>query len=155
MPWGLAIGATVGLAKDQLVDVPREHKQRTLAAATQRYAPWTGMQAGPIQPADPLGNTMQFGVAGAGVGAAVDNNKQWANAINAAKGMPVQTAPSAAPAGNPYQAPVTTQSQKADEVLGPQGRQPASQNGGQWRPMNSDGSYYFAPQQSNPWFMGV
>lgn len=67
MPWGLAIGAVVGLAKNQLVDVPREKKQRALAAATQKYSPWTGLQAQGIQQQDPFGNALQFGAAGAGM----------------------------------------------------------------------------------------
>jgi hypothetical protein len=65
MPWGLAIGAAVGLAKEQLVDKPKEDKARTLAAATQKWSPWTGLQAQPIPLADPFGSALQFGATGA------------------------------------------------------------------------------------------
>lgn len=79
MPWGLAIGALVGVAKNQLVDVPREKKQRALAAATQRLSPWTGLQAQPIQQADLLGNALQFGSTGAGMKNALysKNSDAW------------------------------------------------------------------------------
>ena len=81
MPWGLAIGAIVGLAKNQLSDVPREKKQRALAAATQQYSPWTGLQAQPIQQADPFGNALQFGAAGAGIGSGIKNSNAWSQLL--------------------------------------------------------------------------
>lgn len=85
MPWGLAIGAGVGLLKNQLVDVPREKKQRTLAAATQKYAPWTGMSAQPIQQADALGNALQFGSTGASMKNALysKNSDAWSKILTA------------------------------------------------------------------------
>lgn len=45
MAWGLAAAAALALAKNYLVDKPAAAKQRQLAAATQRYSPWTGLQA--------------------------------------------------------------------------------------------------------------
>lgn len=67
MPWGLAIGAGAGLVKNEMIDKPRAHKQRELAAATERYSPWTGMHGQPVQESDPFGNALQFGAAGAGM----------------------------------------------------------------------------------------
>jgi hypothetical protein len=63
----LAIGAGAGLLKSELVDRPKEARQRKLAAETQRYSPWTGMQAGQVQEADPMGSALAFGAAGAQV----------------------------------------------------------------------------------------
>jgi hypothetical protein len=66
-PIALAIGALVGLAKSKMVDEPKEERQRQLAAATQRFSPWTGLQAGKIEEADPFGNAMNYGAMGAGM----------------------------------------------------------------------------------------
>jgi hypothetical protein len=80
----LAIGAGVGIAKNELVDQPAAKRQRTLAAATQRYSPWTHLQAGPV--ADP--NVLGAAIGGAGSGAAVGQGITAANdasALNAAK----------------------------------------------------------------------
>ncbi len=66
---GLAIAAAIGLAKSELVDKPKEQRQRKLASETQRNSPWTGLQANPIQEADPIGTAMQFGATGAQIGA--------------------------------------------------------------------------------------
>lgn len=60
----LAIGAAAGLAKSELIDRPKEDRQRKLAAATQRYSPWTGLAAQPIQEADSVGTPMEFGLTG-------------------------------------------------------------------------------------------
>ena len=61
----LAIGAGVGLIKSEAIDRPREERQRKLKAETQRYSPWTGMQGGNIQEADPFGSALAFGSTGA------------------------------------------------------------------------------------------
>lgn len=74
----LAIGAAMGLAKNELVDKPKEKRQRKLAAETQRLSPWTGLQAGPIQEADAFGNALQYGTTGAMMGSMM-------------KGAPAQT----------------------------------------------------------------
>jgi hypothetical protein len=79
MPLFLAIGAGTGVLKSELVDRPREERQRRLAAATQKYSPWTGLKANPIQEADPLGSAIQFGATGAALG----SNIESANAQNA------------------------------------------------------------------------
>jgi hypothetical protein len=61
-----------GLLKSELVDQPREERDRKLAGATQRYSPWTGLKANPIREADPVGTAMQFGTTGLMLG----NNAQ-------------------------------------------------------------------------------
>lgn len=66
---GLAIASAIGLAKSELVDRPQENRNRALAANTQRYSPWTGMQAQPVKPTDDLGTMMQYGSTGAMMGA--------------------------------------------------------------------------------------
>lgn len=73
---GLAIAAGIGLLKSQTVDKDKEKRQRKLAAATQRYSPWTGLQAGPIQEADPFGSALQYGAAGAQMGAGYANSQK-------------------------------------------------------------------------------
>jgi hypothetical protein len=61
----LAAGAALGLAKNALVDKPKEEKQRALAAQTALYSPWTGMKPNEVQQADPFGNALQGATAGA------------------------------------------------------------------------------------------
>lgn len=65
MSWVITGMAVAGLAKSQLVDKPKEERQRKLAGETQRLSPWTHMQANPIQEADPFGSALQFGATGA------------------------------------------------------------------------------------------
>lgn len=65
---GAGIGALAGLLKSELVDKPREDRDRELAAATQRLNPFTGLKAAPIREADPIGTAMQFGLTGASLG---------------------------------------------------------------------------------------
>ncbi len=67
----MAIGAGVGLLKSETVDKNKEKRQRKLAAETQRLSPWTGMSAGPINEADPLGSMLAFGGTGAQMGAGI------------------------------------------------------------------------------------
>src|SRR5687768_13670548 len=59
------IGSLIGLGKHAVVDVPKEQRQRELAAQTQLYSPWTGLQAQPVQEADAFGSALQGGTAGA------------------------------------------------------------------------------------------
>lgn len=70
---GLLIGAGGGLLKSVTVDKAREDRQRKLAAATQRYSPWTQLQAQPIQEADPFGSTLGYGGLGADQGQKIQN----------------------------------------------------------------------------------
>lgn len=76
---GLGIGAGVGLLKYLAVDKPQENKQRALAATTQRYSPWTGLQAQQIPIASSIGDV----ASGAGQGAALGSNIVNSNAANA------------------------------------------------------------------------
>lgn len=80
MPWaGLAIGAGLGLLKSAMVDAPKAERQRSLAATTQRYSPWTKLAAAPVQEADPFSTALQFG----GLGASLVGAKQQADSENA------------------------------------------------------------------------
>lgn len=74
MSWvAVAIGAGAGLLKAEAVDAPAASRQRTLAAATQRYSPWTGLKADPVKDADPAGSMLQFGATGAALGQGMQN----------------------------------------------------------------------------------
>jgi hypothetical protein len=64
----------MGLGKSFLVDQPKEARQRKLAAETQRYSPWTGLQAGAINEADPFGATLQGAASGASFGQNMEQN---------------------------------------------------------------------------------
>ena len=75
----LAIGAGAGLLKSELIDKPKEERQRRLAAATQRYSPWTGLQANPVQEADPFGSMLQYGATGASMGAGIQSAQSQAD----------------------------------------------------------------------------
>ncbi len=48
---GGAIGGAAGGADKHAAAADKERRQRSLAASTQRYSPWTHMQAGPIEEA--------------------------------------------------------------------------------------------------------
>lgn len=61
-PWLIGLGA--GLGKSMLIDQPREERQRQLEATKALYSPWTGMQPGQVQEADPFGSAMQGAMAG-------------------------------------------------------------------------------------------
>jgi len=63
----------VGLLKGELVDKPREAQDVWLAAQTQRYSPWTGLKAGAINRADPLGSAMQGGAQGYAMGQNIES----------------------------------------------------------------------------------
>lgn len=64
-PMTIGLMAGMGLAKSELIDRPREERQRRQAAITARWSPWTGMAPGAIQEADPLGSVMESGLTGA------------------------------------------------------------------------------------------
>lgn len=64
-PMTIGLMAGMGLAKSELIDRPREERQRQQAANTMRYSPWTGMAPGAIQEADPFGSAMDAGLTGA------------------------------------------------------------------------------------------
>lgn len=58
-------GAAIGLAKNQLVDKPRQKREAELAAQTALYSPWTGMKPNEVQHADAFGNALQGATSGA------------------------------------------------------------------------------------------
>jgi hypothetical protein len=62
------IGAGVGLAKSELIDRPKEARQRKVNAEIMRWSPWTGMQPGQVQEADPFGSALAAGTTGAMLG---------------------------------------------------------------------------------------
>lgn len=72
--WAALMAA--GVAKSELIDRPKEKRQRTLAAETQRNSPWTGMQANDVQEADPFGSALQGGAMGLTMGQSMDNADQ-------------------------------------------------------------------------------
>lgn len=53
-------------------DSGKESRDKKLAAETQRYSPWTGLQAQPVHYADPAGSAMQ----GFGSGVAMHQGMQ-------------------------------------------------------------------------------
>lgn len=63
-----AIMGGVGLLKSELLDRPKEDRQRELAAVTARWSPWTGMAPQAIKEADPFGSALQGASAGAMMG---------------------------------------------------------------------------------------
>ena len=65
---GLLAGAGLGLVKGELIDRPKEKRQRKQEAEIARYSPWGGMQAQRVQEADPFGSMMQGGMAGGMMG---------------------------------------------------------------------------------------
>ena len=69
-----AIMAGTGLLKSELVDRPREDRQRKLASETQRYSPWTHLQANPIKEANPFDSTLQGGAQGLSMGQGIETS---------------------------------------------------------------------------------
>src|SRR3990167_1744829 len=65
---GALIGTGAGLLKNIAVDRPRYNAQKTLAAETARYNPWTGLVPQvPTEP-DAFSSSLQFGTTGALLG---------------------------------------------------------------------------------------
>ena len=91
----IGIMAGLGLAKSELVDRPREERQRRQAAITARWSPWTGMAPGGIQEADPLGSAMEAGL----TGAMLSQNQQKLDAADAAAAAKAKDAAEANLAG--------------------------------------------------------
>lgn len=60
---GAGAGALSGGIKAKMA-ADKEAKDRALAADTQRFSPWTGLQAGPIEHANPVGDIFQGAVGG-------------------------------------------------------------------------------------------
>lgn len=71
---GLAIAAALALAKDKLVDEPAAQRKRKLAAATDRYSPWTGQHGGQVNDPNYIGDAMSAGATGAMIGQGITNS---------------------------------------------------------------------------------
>lgn len=109
MPWlALALGAGAGLVKSEAVDRPKEDRDRQLAAATQRFAPWTGLKAGPITEADPLGSALTYGAQGAQLQQNIQNSQAQQGLVGAQTnwlnhgGSPLATAATSNPNSSSY-----------------------------------------------------
>lgn len=85
-----AILGGTGLLKSIGPDKWKEDRQRELASQTQRYSPWTHLQAGDIQEADPLSATIQGGVQGAALGQNYQNNEAAKSYLNRQAGLGTQ-----------------------------------------------------------------
>ena len=94
-----------------IIDKPKEDRQRKLAAETQRYSPWTGLEAGSIQEADPFGTALQFGMTGASMGAGMQKDAMALAKDNALiENMKADTALKAAGSGSQSNAPTIANS---------------------------------------------
>lgn len=91
MSYVMVAAAAIGVAKSEFIDKPKEERQRKLAGETQRYSPWTGMQAGGIQEADALGSALSFGMTGAQVKGGMDQQEINKKLADRALQAPVQT----------------------------------------------------------------
>lgn len=63
-----ALMAAIVAAKSELIDRPKEQRQRKMEAAKARWSPWTGIAPDAIKEADPFGSALQGGLTGAMVG---------------------------------------------------------------------------------------
>jgi hypothetical protein len=86
----LLAGAALGGVKT-LFGKGRESRDRKLAAETQRYAPWTGLEAKPVQEESLFGNLLQGGVTGAMLGQGLGEAANVAGAGGAAAGSAADT----------------------------------------------------------------
>jgi hypothetical protein len=94
-PWGAGIGAGAGLVKYFAFDKPANDRKRALAAATQKYSPWTGLSAEAPDQINPMSGLMQGAASGAAMGqnmqAAQGNQalqKAQINYLNGQSGVP-------------------------------------------------------------------
>ncbi len=90
MMTGLAIAAALALAKDQLVDKPKEQRMRTLSAAKERNSPWTGVHGADVDESNTLGTVMQGAAVGAQMGQGYEN-AQSANRFRDAQSARLNT----------------------------------------------------------------
>lgn len=63
-PVSIGMLAMGGLS--MLQNINKEQRDRQLASATQRYSPWTGLKAQPIEAANPAGDLSQAGAGALG-----------------------------------------------------------------------------------------
>lgn len=73
------IGAGVGVAKHELIDVPQERRQTRLAAQTAAYSPWTGMTPQLPQHTNALGTGLQSGLVGFQLGQGMEMQNMQKN----------------------------------------------------------------------------
>lgn len=146
MPWAaLAIGAGIGLLKSQMVDAPKAERERALASATQRYSPWTHLQANPIHEADPFSSALQFGATGAMIGAgAKESELQEAMTKRLNKGGSLTsnlTGVLGDEGGSADPMKALSPGNLNEEFTGPR----SFYNGiyGGWNPMSAQGNYYW------------
>lgn len=66
LPWGLGIGAGVGLL-DFISGQNAANRQRDLASKTAAYSPWTGLKPQPVQDPSMMGDLVAGAAAGGGV----------------------------------------------------------------------------------------
>ncbi len=72
---GMALAAALGLLKSEMVDRPKEDRQRKLRAEEQRLSPWSKLGVTQnVQEADPFGSALEFGATGAMMGRGVSND---------------------------------------------------------------------------------
>jgi len=65
MAWGLAIGAGVGLLKNELIDKPKARKAKELQAKLETYSPWTGVHGRAVDTPDTFESMLKYGATGA------------------------------------------------------------------------------------------
>jgi hypothetical protein len=80
---GLGIGAVGGAAQHFLVDEPQYQRKMQLAAATQRYSPWTGAKPNIPEPVNPMSDITQMAATGAGMGQSIENAGLTKDNLNA------------------------------------------------------------------------
>ncbi len=74
MPMWLGIGAGVGLLKNELVDAPKEKRDRIQRSEELRYSPWTHRDpTTQVKEADALGSALQGGMAAGMMGQGLQN----------------------------------------------------------------------------------
>jgi len=62
---GPLAGMGLGILKSELIDRPKEMREREIAATTAALSPWTGLKAGPVKEASWSDAAMQGGLTGA------------------------------------------------------------------------------------------
>ncbi len=77
------VGAVVGVGKHELIDNPQADKKRELNAATQRYAPWTGLKATPFEEPNLAGTALGTAVTGASLMGSIQNATASKDLMNA------------------------------------------------------------------------
>jgi len=130
-----AIGAGIGLLKNELVDKPQHSRMQKAQAEITKYSPWTGMKGKTLTPPSAFGSMLQGGMAGLQLGmaqkAAGQNQAMMKGMMNnqaAQTNLMNQQAAALAPqaAAPMMQAPVMSPAAEQSYVAAPQFRQPQS-----------------------------